>query len=800
MGEFRCKVKAFLVIFMIVGAEARRIERLTREALYALNERPGANSSPEPRANGKDASIVDSATDGPLELEALFDGPDFVKRIQGMAGHMDKCVGTLRSKKSVQVRADEMTAELARLAGKPSSYADSKLPEQMEAMFADTEFEKQAQLFGEEMQKLMKEGESAGNLESQRELEELNAALSAQKESMNVAEKFGEVMNDSKFQQHQERVSNIFDSLAQDSDLQRQAHSIAAYVESLKDSTQNSKEAQSRPVSEQIEAMMTNRKLGGLASEVVLEMLRNELKSTPMEWIAYLDEEQITSISEDRDVWELIIKDGQKSKEVPERSLLEVVQANAQAFAFAPLPLGLKVPTMHHPQLRPALVPHRRPDSRLAAGRNFGPRIQPPRMAMPGPGHSASNAAVTPGPGALHAVSKDGEAWLSEADAAAGHSTSRQEGPPEAQGEEGSALTSAKGIRSMLPSLVKALPQKAKGLMSADGKRAFSLLLCLSIWYLGKFLYNVTNKRALTATGGATGFPFTVATLQLGVGAVYALFAWVSRIEGKHSISFKDYTATFPISFMAAGTAAASVFALSAGSVSFAQIVGASEPAFAAVIATLLYGAKVSKAKWLTLIPVIGGVVLASLGEVNFAFAALVSACLANVFAALKLNENNKLINTPGLSERLGSVGNQFALTTINSFVLMLPIMLLTEGHKFGEFVTLVTANPALQYNLFWSGVWNYIYIGFGTRFIKKTSPVTQSVANTAGRVVLIGLMAAVLKESLTPLKLIGSGITIAGVYVYTIIDKVVAARKEKIRQKRIENNLAAGLSPQQLG
>ena len=43
-----------------------------------------------------------------------------------------------------------------------------------------------------------------------------------------------------------------------------------------------------------------------------------------------------------------------------------------------------------------------------------------------------------------------------------------------------------------------------------------------------------------------------------------------------------------------------------------------------------------SLGKWLCLIPVIGGVVLASLGELDFAWAALVTAAMANVFAAIK--------------------------------------------------------------------------------------------------------------------------------------------------------------------
>ena len=54
-----------------------------------------------------------------------------------------------------------------------------------------------------------------------------------------------------------------------------------------------------------------------------------------------------------------------------------------------------------------------------------------------------------------------------------------------------------------------------------------------------------------------------------------------------------------------------------------------------------------------------GGVILASVKELDFAWAALISACIANLFAAFKGNENKKLMETEGLKDRMGSVGNQ---------------------------------------------------------------------------------------------------------------------------------------------
>lgn len=321
----------------------------------------------------------------------------------------------------------------------------------------------------------------------------------------------------------------------------------------------------------------------------------------------------------------------------------------------------------------------------------------------------------------------------------------------------------------------------ARGGGEGSGKEGgfdFQLPIFILLWYLGNYYYNITNKLALKAGGGAAGFPMTIATLQLGVGCIYALFLWAAPdARPTPKITFSDFKATLPVGFTSAGAHAASVFALSAGAVSFGQIVKAAEPAFAAILGVLFYGAKVSTARWLCLIPVIGGVVLASLGELDFAVAALVTAAIANVFAAIKANENKKLMETEGLKDRMGSVGNQFAITMINSFLFCLVLMLITEGSKLGAFVKLVQGGGVgtiLLNNMIASGIWFYLYNELATITIKKTGAVTQSVLNTAKRAVVILGCAVVLGESLSTMKLIGSLVCIGGVFLYSMIDNWV--------------------------
>merc|ERR1711879_420928 len=142
-------------------------------------------------------------------------------------------------------------------------------------------------------------------------------------------------------------------------------------------------------------------------------------------------------------------------------------------------------------------------------------------------------------------------------------------------------------------------------------------------------------------------------------------------------------------------------------------------------------------------------------------------------------NEIKKLMTTPGLKDRIGGVGNQFALSIINAFLFCAVLALALEGYKFGGFIQLVRTNPILFANVIFSGLWFYAYNELATMTIKKTNAVTQSVANTAKRVIVIVGVAIVLRESLDPLKLFGCAIGIGGVFLYSVIDDLLKKMKK---------------------
>lgn len=313
------------------------------------------------------------------------------------------------------------------------------------------------------------------------------------------------------------------------------------------------------------------------------------------------------------------------------------------------------------------------------------------------------------------------------------------------------------------------------------------LLIYFFFWYLGNYYYNIQNKIAATASGGSD-FAMTISTAQLLVGCVYAIFLWVAPDARKApTVNMSDLIKMIPAGICSAGAHSASVFSLAAGGVAFGQIVKAAEPAFAAVIGTYVYGHKISTAKWLCLLPIIGGVCLAALKqtasgsiEMDFTVGGLVGALVANAFAAFKGNESKKLMETPGLKERMGGVGNQFALMTIISFLVSVPFVFLREGSKLEEFGVMMKTNPLVYTNVILSGLTFYGYNELATMTLTKISPVTNSVANTAKRVVVIVGSAIVFNESISGLKAIGCAICIGGVFLNSVIDDLLKPKAKK--------------------
>ena len=353
---------------------------------------------------------------------------------------------------------------------------------------------------------------------------------------------------------------------------------------------------------------------------------------------------------------------------------------------------------------------------------------------------------------------------------------------------------------------------KAEEAPASSFRDSLALLLYFVFWYIGNALYNQYNTMALKGAGGKTGgLTMTVSTMQLGICTVYALVLWLIRInpiklcglQAPAKAAFpgttrSDIYAMIPVGFCSAAAHSAGVFCLGADPL-FGQIVKAGEPVLSAFVNTVFYGKAPTMPKTVCLFFIVAGVAFASLkkdletGDYKLKFdqTALVAGMLANAFAAFKGSENKKLMEDKDLKQRLKGDGgdyiaNQFAMTEILAFAISVPVMIATEGSKWGEFMTLLQTNKDLQLGLIVSGLTFYVYNELATMTIKPCGPVTASVANTAKRVIVMVYMSMVTGKALTEEQQIGSAVAIGFVLVYSVIDDLLKSMKKKEEKEAV--------------
>jgi len=207
--------------------------------------------------------------------------------------------------------------------------------------------------------------------------------------------------------------------------------------------------------------------------------------------------------------------------------------------------------------------------------------------------------------------------------------------------------------------------------------------------------------------------------------------------------------------------------------------VKAGEPIFSVIIGYLVYNSKVSMAKIACLIPVIGGIAIASASELDFTMASLLAASTANVASAFRGGENKKVMQGE-LKDAIGGVGNSYAIATLWATIMLVPAIFVSgEYKKFDQFQAMWAADGKpgtagnLRFNTIMSGLTFYLYNEVSTMALKSLSGVSHSVANTAKRAVVIVGSAIAFGEDMGFMKALGCSIAIGGTFLYAIADDI---------------------------
>mmetsp|Transcript_33074 Transcript_33074/g.66699 ORF Transcript_33074/g.66699 Transcript_33074/m.66699 type:complete len:328 (-) Transcript_33074:26-1009(-) len=310
------------------------------------------------------------------------------------------------------------------------------------------------------------------------------------------------------------------------------------------------------------------------------------------------------------------------------------------------------------------------------------------------------------------------------------------------------------------------------------------LVLLVVAWYAGNTMYNIYNKKAANMIHAH----WFVAAAQLVVGMVWSATMWTTGLRKTPNLTAADITACIPIGLFACVAHAGSVLAMGMGAVSFAQIVKACEPVFAAVVGLVVPPMDVKPMlAYVMLIPIIGGVGLACVKEgkgVDINVGAFAYASLANLAAALKGKLGGSVTKAlKGDKTKNMDSANVYAVMNIISFLFTVPMVVIAEGSTLREewdhAVEEYGANAVIT-NIALSGFFFYIYNEFAFAFTAQVGAVTSSVLNTAKRVIIIVISSIIFNEPMTKNTVVGSAVAISGTFGYSLASKAKPAAKKK--------------------
>jgi len=299
--------------------------------------------------------------------------------------------------------------------------------------------------------------------------------------------------------------------------------------------------------------------------------------------------------------------------------------------------------------------------------------------------------------------------------------------------------------------------------------RTLRLTGLFALWYVLNIGYNIGNKSVLNALP----LPWTAATIELFFGFPYVAFLWASGLRKAPKLSFDNVKTLSSQAFFLAATHVAGVISFGAGAISFTHILKATEPVWSAIILAVGFKEFLPLPVYLSLVPIMGGVGLASLKELSFTWLSFTAGTISAVTSATKAILSKRVLDGKPIGENL-TPANMFAVLTILGFLFILPASLLIEGpakisaayaaslaagHTRGELLRLLGS----------SGFLYYLYNEVAFLALSEVAPVTHAVANTVKRVVIIIASVLVFRNPVSKLGAIGSAIAILGAMGYSL-------------------------------
>ena len=326
-----------------------------------------------------------------------------------------------------------------------------------------------------------------------------------------------------------------------------------------------------------------------------------------------------------------------------------------------------------------------------------------------------------------------------------------------------------------------------------DAARAAGLLALFACWYGFNIVFNIYNKQILKSFP----YPVTVTFIELGVGSALIAAMWASGAKKAPTLNREMLKPIIPLAVIHTVGNLLTNVSLGKVAVSFTHTIKAMEPFFSVLLSALFLGDIPSLAVVGALVPVVGGVALASITEVSFNWAGFFAAMGSNITFQSRNVLSKKMM---GLSSIKGAIDNinLFSVITMLSCLVCLPIAMGLEGVRFTpQAMAAAGLNVGeLIQRLAIAGFCFQMYQQISYMILSRVTPVTHSVGNCMKRVTVIVVTLIYFKNPVSPLNIAGTALALFGVFLYSRAKQnEKGAKKEKAAAAAVAVPTSSGAS-----
>ncbi|GAV67949.1 EamA domain-containing protein/TPT domain-containing protein [Cephalotus follicularis] len=300
----------------------------------------------------------------------------------------------------------------------------------------------------------------------------------------------------------------------------------------------------------------------------------------------------------------------------------------------------------------------------------------------------------------------------------------------------------------------------------SSGVKTLQLGAMFVLWYLLNIYFTIFNKQVLKVYP----FPTMVTAFQFGCGTVMILAMWAFNLHPRPKLTRSQIAAILPLAVAHALGNLLTNVSFGKVAVSFTHTIKAMEPFFTVIFSLLFLAEKPTFWVVSSLLPIVGGVALASFTEASFNWTGFISAMASNV-----TNQSRNVLSKKFMvkkEETLDNI-NLFSVITIICFVLVVPVAIFMEGDKFTPSFLQSAASQGLNVKelcvrslLAGFCFHGYQQVSYG--ILQMVSPITHSVGNCVKRVVVIISSVIFFQIPVSPINSLGTALALAGVFLYS--------------------------------